>query len=56
MLLSRTWKAALQRSKARMPSGVVVLRLKFSRGFCFDDFAETWRVMIRCYYKLTVEA
>ena len=54
MLLSQTWKA-LQRSKARIPSSVVVLRLKLSRGFCSDDFAETWRVMIRCYYKLIVE-
>ena len=54
MHLSQMWKA-LQRSKARIPSGVVVLRLKLSSGFCSDDFVETWRVMIRCYYKLTVE-
>ena len=52
--LSQTWKA-LQRSKVRIPSGVVVLKLKLSRGFCSDDFAETWRVMIRVYYKLIVE-
>ena len=56
MLLSQTWKAALQRSKARIPSGVVVLRLKLSRSFCSEDFAETCRVMIRCYFKLIVEA
>ena len=54
MLLSQMWKA-LQRSKARIPSGVVVLRLKLSHGFCSDDFAETWRVMIRCCYKLIVD-
>ena len=41
--------------KTRIPSGAVVLRLKFFRGFCSDDFVETWRVMIRCYYKLIVE-
>ena len=54
MLLSQIRKA-LQRSKVRSPSEVVVLRLKLSRGFCSDDFAETWRVMVRCYYKLTVD-
>ena len=54
MLLSQTWKA-LPRSKARIPSEVVVLRLKLSRGFCSNDFAETRRVMVRCYYKLIVE-
>ena len=53
MLSSQTW-TALQRSKARIPSGVVVLRLKLSRGFCSDDFEETWRVMMRCYYRLIV--
>ena len=54
MLLGETWKA-LHRSEARIPSGVVDLRLKLSRGFCSNDFAETWRVMIRRYYKLIVE-
>ena len=54
MLLSQTWKA-LQRSKARIPYGVVVLRLKLSRGFRSNDFAETWRVTIICYYQLIVE-
>ena len=47
MLLTQTWNVVLQRSKARIPSGVVVLSS--------DDFAETWRVMIRCYYKFIVE-
>ena len=36
-------------------TGVVVLTLKLFRGFCSDDFAEAWRVMISCYYKLIVE-
>ena len=54
MLLSQMWKA-LQRSKVRISSGVIVLRLKLSLGFSSDDFAETWRVMIRCYYKLVVK-
>ena len=48
-VLSKMWKV-LQRSKARIPSGVVVLRLKMSRGFCSDDSAETWRVMTTCYF------
>ena len=51
MLFSQMWKA-LGRSKARIPSGVVVL---LSRGFCSHDFAETWRVTITCYYKLIVD-
>ena len=41
MLLSQMWKA-LERSKVRSPSEVVVLSLKRFRGFCSDDFAETW--------------
>ena len=28
---------------------------KLYRGFCSDDFAETWTVMARCYYELTAE-
>ena len=31
------------------------LEVELSRGFCYDDFAETWRAVIRCYYKLIVE-
>ena len=38
MLSSQTWKA-LQRSKDRIPSGAVVLRLKLFHGFSSEDFA-----------------
>ena len=54
MLLSQMWKA-LQQSKVRIPYNVIVLRLKLFCGFCFDDFAETWKVMIECYDKLIEE-
>ena len=45
MLLSQMWKA-LERSKVRSSSEVVVPRLKLFRSFCSDNFAETWRFMI----------
>ena len=31
------------------------LEVEIVPRFRSDDFAETWRVMIRCYYKLIVE-